>query len=557
MGLIGCTIGCMTTALKIGKITYPNQSSKAASPPEIYSQTASTCPNLAQNGGFENGRPPTPWVEFSSGGYYLVFQSTEMPVYGGSWAAWLGEYDNAVDALCQDIYLPDNSINTLSFFYHIHTSDTNPDPVDKLDIIVRQNEEDHIIKTYSQLDIPHDEYINYTVPLSLRGDVTLCFQATTNSSGLTGFYLDDVSIQSCPAEEKILFDSGGEIYMINPDGSNLEQLTDNNDDDQLAVFSPDGKYISYFKSENSSEPVDLWRLNLATCQEESWIDTNLDRRFYHNHSYSPDGNQIVFDATTMNAENSLQYSLLISTLSGQTTLLTDQHQPLTPHWGKDNKIYFGCMEGDNNDICWINPDGTAWQIVGGTGNIDYRPNTYTDTIVFQNSNSGYDIFTMLKDGSNVVNLTNNKSWWNSFPYFSPSGESIVYTSKQTGVYEIYRMEQNGADVVQLTDFGESELFTTSTDWGYILPFPDLTPTPTTDPSLTPTATVTPIPDACREDVNRDDGINLQDVLWVVQHAAWGGDCGGCAEDVNEDGRIGLPDVNRVINSAHWNSDCPE
>ena len=47
----------------------------------------------------------------------------------------------------------------------------------------------------------------------------------------------------------------GEIYLMNPDGTNLRRLTDNNVGDGFALLSPDGKRIVFDRLRNHADIV--------------------------------------------------------------------------------------------------------------------------------------------------------------------------------------------------------------------------------------------------------------------------------------------------------------
>ena len=75
----------------------------------------------------------------------------------------------------------------------------------------------------------------------------------------------------------------------------------------------------------------------------------------------------------------------------------------------------------------------------------------TERIIFQSDRDGeYEIYMMDPDGSNVVQLTDNTAA-DRDPSWSPNGQQIVFHSDRSGAYEIYVMNADGSNVVQLTD----------------------------------------------------------------------------------------------------------
>ena len=71
-------------------------------------------------------------------------------------------------------------------------------------------------------------------------------------------------------------------------------------------------------------------------------------------------------------------------------------------------------------------------------------------IAFNSNRDGDDeIYVMNADGSNVTQLTHNSNgnWW---PVWSPDGRRIAFISKRDGDHEVYVMNDDGSSVTQLT-----------------------------------------------------------------------------------------------------------
>jgi Tol biopolymer transport system component len=81
-----------------------------------------------------------------------------------------------------------------------------------------------------------------------------------------------------------------EIFTMNPNGTNLTQLTSNTEDDTAPAYSPDGAYIAFTSHRDGNGEI-----------YEMFANGSNETRLTNNHpvqdetpSYSPDGNQIVF-----------------------------------------------------------------------------------------------------------------------------------------------------------------------------------------------------------------------------------------------------------------------
>jgi hypothetical protein len=82
---------------------------------------------LSVNGGFESGAPWAPWVQYSSGGYVLVYAGIG---HTGDYAAYLGGYPNGTDYIYQDISIPADGIARLSYWSAVLLSTSSADIID-------------------------------------------------------------------------------------------------------------------------------------------------------------------------------------------------------------------------------------------------------------------------------------------------------------------------------------------------------------------------------------------------------------------------------------------
>lgn len=101
-----------------------------------------------------------------------------------------------------------------------------------------------------------------------------------------------------------------EIFAMNADGSNVRQLTDNNDVDQSPVWSPDGTQIAFTSDRFGDHRILLMAADGTDVQEitddggNDWSPT-----------WSPDGRYIAFASTRCVTSICTPLDML-STLSG-------------------------------------------------------------------------------------------------------------------------------------------------------------------------------------------------------------------------------------------------
>jgi Tol biopolymer transport system component len=122
----------------------------------------------------------------------------------------------------------------------------------------------------------------------------------------------------------------------------------------------------------------------------------------------------------------------------------------------------GSFQDGNWEVFFMNPDGTG--VVNLTNHPSRdgrfsgvqvgRPAWSPDgrRIAFVSTRDGPfgDVVVMNADGSDQVNLTNN-GMWNQHPSWSPDGNRIAFHSARDGSVEIYAMDADGTNVIQLTD----------------------------------------------------------------------------------------------------------
>lgn len=297
------------------------------------------------------------------------------------------------------------------------------------------------------------------------------------------------------SESKIVFQrsSGGEIMVINPDGTGLRRLTSGID----PVLSPDGKAVAFTRWEGETGSV--WLINLDGTNERSIIGFIKQAK---GPDWSPDGAQLVFNFQT----------------GGRTEPKTEcfpvgegkSSPPRPPRNATDFKVSFG---SNGPQFCWkLPPDphwglrvvnvadgkfkdvdggtyafrpawdpGQTWRIVsdGGRGllevdvNRDYRQSITDElndgspvfspdgrylavTLGQQGGGPGWDIFRLNANGTGRVRLTqtplwetatpgNDKAWNNVAPAWSPDGSQIAFLTDRTGRWEIWVMNADGSN----------------------------------------------------------------------------------------------------------------
>jgi|LGVE01.1.fsa_nt_gb Tol biopolymer transport system component len=232
--------------------------------------------------------------------------------------------------------------------------------------------------------------------------------------------------------KKILFDSDidgdREIYTVDEDGSNIIQLTDNKTTDGLAFWSPDNNRIVYFSDQDGDDDIYTMNSDGSNKTQLTFNETN-DRAATWSHDgqtiafvSSRTGNQEIF---IMNHDGSNQRQLTFNSTKDFWPAFTpdDEYITYTTFYETQDTYLVKVSEEDDSDMpipillrkdtsrCEYSPDGTK--------------------IAFSSKvNLNWDIYVMNNDGSNVTRITHStKNEW--VPTWSADGNSLLF-SRESG-----------------------------------------------------------------------------------------------------------------------------
>lgn len=251
----------------------------------------------------------------------------------------------------------------------------------------------------------------------------------TSAAGTTISAADLMSV--CPDGVSeiafVAYDNPAEIYLINADGTNLRQLTDNNINDNNVSWSPDGSRL-VFASQPRGSNVQVWVMNADGTGAQP---LTTGERGEYQPDWSPDGSKIVYIANFFGQDNILAMN---ADGSNQQDLLAGNPDDEWPAWS---------------------PDGSQIAFARRVG--------------FANNTANYDIFVMNADGSNVRQLTNDPGR-DSLPVWSPDGQTIAFTSNRSGNSQIYLMNADGSNVRNLSNNDADEGLSSFSPDGRFLAF---------------------------------------------------------------------------------------
>jgi Tol biopolymer transport system component len=252
--------------------------------------------------------------------------------------------------------------------------------------------------------------------------------------------------------------SGGEIYVINADGSGLRRLTDGLD----PAWSPDGTQIAVSRWRH---PWGVYLIDVGGADAPNREERAVDGAQLKEVAWSPGGSQLAFTVNYGSSEPRTicffgfcftipPYSVgQIWTASLETgellSLPLDDRVVHAPAWSPEgNRIVYAGERG----LAWIDLDTMEKGRFDGGSVWDTSPAYSPDgqQIAFMGRvHNRWEIFGMNADGSGRQQLTSGDPKLdpppsNVAPAWSPDGRYIAFLSNRDGPWRIYVMKANGS-----------------------------------------------------------------------------------------------------------------
>ena len=238
--------------------------------------------------------------------------------------------------------------------------------------------------------------------------------------------------------------SGGDIFVINQDGTGLRKLTQGID----PVLSPDGTQVAFTRWEYGGELGSLWTIAIDGSGERQILG---EIRKAKGPDWSPDGSQIV---VSYQAGGSLDVTQVCeSTVDSKTG---ERKRVNPPSNARNFKVK---IKDGTPYLCWDEPADTHWRLRtvnvadGSFEDLDaglYATRPAWDPYRVERivSDSGYGLMESYPADGRTAGLTGEPQ--EGSVVFSPDGRYIASMVYQGGTYEIHRLNGDGTGRVRLT-----------------------------------------------------------------------------------------------------------
>ncbi len=245
---------------------------------------------------------------------------------------------------------------------------------------------------------------------------------------------------------------GYNIFTMSFKGENVRRLTSDPIGGSSPAWSPDGKRIAFVGYRGPRS--DIYVMNADGSNKRLLTDEAVIEGYAQydaDPAFSPDGRTIVFSRGPYPTE----YNLYKVNVDGSDfgPVFQSERVSSRPSWSPDaERIAFNYGP---HSIRTVRPDGGGLTAVGPGREPDWSPGGDQLAFVLDEGVGESEIYKMDADGTDVVQLTRPQRLPERYigawsPAFSPGGGKIVFSDGRDGDSEIFMINADGTNEIKLT-----------------------------------------------------------------------------------------------------------
>ncbi|MEQ8222927.1 MAG: hypothetical protein ABRQ37_11545, partial [Candidatus Eremiobacterota bacterium] len=260
------------------------------------------------------------------------------------------------------------------------------------------------------------------------------------------------------------------IFSVNPDGTELKNLTKSSSWNTGPCWSPVENKIAFASNRNK-----FYKIYIMNDDGSNPVRLTKDSLDATAPSWSPDGNKITFQSFY---EDNYDIFVIKSDGTRIVNLTRNKGGDYAPSWSPDGKyIAFESKRDGKKDgasvvtreIYIMKSNGDSPKRLTNNYYDDFSPSWSPDSsrIIFvSNKDDNYDIYMVNADGTGLSSVTHSKEK-EHYPHWSPDGKKIIFSCYRDsgwkrifGIkskWEIYAINPDGKDRVKILDFAGKEM----------------------------------------------------------------------------------------------------